>query len=91
MLNSNKQFRSKIMFSSKIHFFDQQLHIFNFITKRIMLLAYTSLKGCGTKIVKTWVDDKKDGFEEIFKNDGELILRDSVQEGMRVELSLCDE
>ena len=57
----------------------------------IMLLVCTSLTGCSKKIVTTWVDDKKHGFEETFNREGELILRECFQEGVRVELSLCDE
>ena len=57
----------------------------------VMLLACVSLTACGKKIVTTWVDDKKHGFEETFNKEGELILRECFQEGVRVELSLCDE
>ena len=61
------------------------------ITVGIMFLACTSLTGCGKKIVTTWLDDKKHGFEESFNNEGELIDRECFQKGVRVELLLCDE
>ena len=57
----------------------------------IALLACLFITGCGKKIVATWVDGKKHGFEETFNDDGELIARECFQAGVKVELSLCDE
>ena len=48
----------------------------------IALLACFFITGCGKKIVTTWIDGKKHGFEETFNNDGELILRECFQAGV---------
>ena len=57
----------------------------------IALLACFFITGCGKKIVTTWVDGKKHGFEETFNNDGELILREFFQAGVKAEPSVCNE
>ena len=57
----------------------------------IALLACVFITGCGKKIVTTWVDGKKHGFEETFNNDGELILRECFQAGVKVEPSICND
>ena len=57
----------------------------------IALLACVFITGCGKKIVTTWVDGKKHGFEETFNSDGELILRECFQAGVKVEPSICNE
>ena len=49
------------------------------------------ITGCGKKIVTTWIDGKKHGFEETFNNDGELILRECFQAGVKAEPSVCNE
>ena len=56
----------------------------------IALLACAFITGCGKEIVTIpWVDGKKHGFEETFNNDGELILRECFQAGVKVEPSIC--
>ena len=55
----------------------------------IALLACAFITGCGKKIVTTWVDGKKHGFEETFNNDGELIL--GMFAGVKVEPSICND
>jgi|TARA_Y100000991_G_C21745960_1_gene252555 hypothetical protein len=57
----------------------------------IALLACFFITGCGKKIVTTWIDGKKHGFEETFNNDGELILRECFQAGVKAEPSVCNE
>ena len=57
----------------------------------IALLACFVITGCGKKIVTTWIDGKKHGFEETFNNDGELILRECFQAGVKAEPSVCNE
>ena len=57
----------------------------------IAILACFFITGCGKKIVTTWVDGKKHGFEETFNIDGELIQRECFQAGVKVEPSVCNE
>ena len=57
----------------------------------IALSACFFITGCGKKIVTTWIDGKKHGFEETFNNDGELILRECFQAGVKAEPSICKE
>ena len=57
----------------------------------IALLACFFITGCGKEIVTTRIDGKKHGFEETFNNDGELILRECFQAGVKAEPSVCNE
>ena len=57
----------------------------------IALLACFFITGCGKKIVTTWIDGKKHGFEETFNNDGDLILRECFRAGVKAEPSVCNE
>ena len=58
------------------------------INSNLSLLSFT---GCGKKIVTTWVDGKKHGFDETFNNDGELIHDECFQAGVKAEPSVCNE